>query len=544
MASREQERLRIYPPTRHHRSIPLSLEDAQAHIANYIALADIRENTHLHPDAQITPSGINRSSQGGSAGGLILSHLRRVQKGLNGERIEVDIKSLNEDWEKDTRAEQSEDTRLDALIAQDGYGGEKKKEERGAEGKKAKRKREEMEAQADSVTVLDPSRRQDEAHKATHPKGLGQPNDIEGWQTMESYQREIEDEELEEGDIGQRHNFRQQTMPEPKVQDTDIHLKQGAEGEVGKEVQQDLQAGKDKAKKKRKRDEEGPEKGTNIESQDWATKDTGHEERKKKKAKTESTEWSFDHLKANPQGQDKSNDVVKQKIPAETSVEIKKPKEEKVKKEKKPKQPDSRPLGPDTTSAESKIKKDRSSSSMPPPRIVEPNGSQTNGSGTSAKPKDSKLSNQPKKSKSDKNNKPAGVSPSKMTDLMLQSLQRKSPMPARPSSSPSPASALNGDTKPTVGRNPAVSPDTSKGSTATPLLDPSQTKKKKDKSKGDRIADEAYAEAQTNGALPQPSPSTANSQQTDEKTSEEKTVKKKKVKKERDKQQKQEKEKG
>ncbi|KAL9077306.1 MAG: hypothetical protein Q9157_003400 [Trypethelium eluteriae] len=473
--SNEQERLQIYPPTHLHRSIPLTLDDAQTRIANYLALADIRENTYLHPDAQITSSGITRSSQGGSSGGLILSHLRRVQKGLNGERIEVDPKLLEEDWEKDTGEKPSNDANLDTVIAQGGYGAGKKTGGEGAVGKKGKRKREEMETQADSVTLLNSARRQTQAQIDGQPKSHGHPDDTEGWQTMESYQREMEDDGSEEGDIGQRHNFRQQTMPEPEIQDTDMDAGPGAEDDVKREVRKDLQAGKEKVKKKRKRNEDSLQDEGGVERQDFATKGTDEEGRKIKKSKTDPTQWSFEGLKTGSHSQNESNETAKEDSPAKTPKEGKK-----IKKEKK-KQSET-PFANSTTA-----------SSMPPPKIPPPKKPQPNGLAPSIKPKDSKTSATEKKPKSHKDKKAAYTNPMDMNELMRQSILRKfSPMPSRSGDSPVPPSKPNGDR--------TLSPASTNGTAhATPLLDPRQKKKKKHKSKTENMADEAYAEAQMNG---------------------------------------------
>ncbi|KAL9095633.1 MAG: hypothetical protein Q9165_002065 [Trypethelium subeluteriae] len=485
--SHEQERIQIYPPTHLHRSIPLTLDDAQARIANYLALADARENTYLHPDAQITSSGITRSSQGGSLGGLILSHLRRVEKGLNGERIEIDPKLLEEDWEKGTGEKPSDDGDLDAVIAQGGYGAGKKGGGEGAEGKNGKRKREEMETQADSVTLLNSARRQTQAQIDEQLQSHGQSDDTEGWQTMESYQREMEDDGSEEGDIGQRHNFRQQTEPEPQVQDTNMDAGPGAEDEVDREVRKDLQVGKEKVKKKRKRNEEGLQGGENVERQDFATKGMDEEGRKAKKSKTNSTEWSFESLKTDSHSSNGINKTAKEDPPAKPPKESKKIKTEKKKKSETP-------LAQSTTTPAGLTKdKDTDALRMPPPKIPQPKKPQPNGLGPSVKPKDSKASIMEKKPKSQKNNKASDIKPPPMNDLMRQSIMRQfSPMPSRSSASPAPLPKPNG--------NQSLPPASTNGSAhATPLQDPRQKKKKKDKSKTENMADEAYAEAQTNG---------------------------------------------
>ncbi|KAI9664952.1 MAG: hypothetical protein M1821_006400 [Bathelium mastoideum] len=575
MSGRDQDSLRVYPPAQLLRSIPLSLEDAQIHIADYLDRADLRENTHLHPDAQITPSGINGSSQGGSAGGLILSHLRRVQKGLNGERIEIDPKLLDTDWEEeDTEEKPSEDSRLDALIAKGGYNGGTSADAEDAQnhkGKKGKRKREEMETQADSVTLLNPTEQQNQASQSSVH---GKPDDTEGWQTMESYQREMEDEGEDVGDLERRHNFRQQTEPEPEVKITGMQVEEGAENELDREVQKDLEAGKEKVKKKkRKRTEEDEQKEENAEKNG-----VGEGERQAKKAKADSAEWSFEGLKNKSHGTEGGNDLVKKASPDKTT-ESKTPKKEKKEKNKS-EQPHS------TITTTGRAETNGVSSSMPPPKAKEPKKPQSSTATTpSTKSKDVQPSTKEKQPTPQKKAKAAGLDPSKMTDLMRQSLQRKSPIPPKSDTGSTPKA--NGQAKSesksklshvasaaTNGNTGALSPDkapkasspnadTQHQAPAAPMSDPAQAKKKKRRKEQNEVdqkdgpaVDEVPAEAQANGtshlpsgadssAKTMPSSGDAEGQGTivGDKTAAEKEARKK-AKKERDKQYRKEKEKA
>lgn len=87
---------------------PIAISDAQQILAAYLKRSETQP--HLHPDAVLQPSGPTFSVQGGPEGGLVLQQLRRVEAGLRGEILKLDPKS--------STAKQSDDTRLDALIAE------------------------------------------------------------------------------------------------------------------------------------------------------------------------------------------------------------------------------------------------------------------------------------------------------------------------------------------------------------------------------------------------------------------------------------------
>ena len=74
------------PPYRHLSSNPITAEHASSIVATY--LANSESHAHLHPDALITPTGVQFSSHGGSTGGVVLHNLRRVAAGLRGEHLD------------------------------------------------------------------------------------------------------------------------------------------------------------------------------------------------------------------------------------------------------------------------------------------------------------------------------------------------------------------------------------------------------------------------------------------------------------------------
>lgn len=74
------------PPSRNVSSTPISLEDASRMLDTYITNSE--RHPHLHPDAQITPLGVQFSSHSGPNGGVLLHNLRRVAAGLKGEFLE------------------------------------------------------------------------------------------------------------------------------------------------------------------------------------------------------------------------------------------------------------------------------------------------------------------------------------------------------------------------------------------------------------------------------------------------------------------------
>jgi hypothetical protein len=73
-------------PSRHVSSTPVSIDAASRMLQTYIANSE--RHPHLHPDAHITPLGVQFAAQSGSGGGILLHNLRRVLAGLNGEFLE------------------------------------------------------------------------------------------------------------------------------------------------------------------------------------------------------------------------------------------------------------------------------------------------------------------------------------------------------------------------------------------------------------------------------------------------------------------------
>ena len=76
--------IHLHEPARY-----ISADDAASHISTYLLQAS--EKPYLHPDAIFGAGGLQFGHYGGSAGGLVLHQLRRVEKGLRGERIAVDL---------------------------------------------------------------------------------------------------------------------------------------------------------------------------------------------------------------------------------------------------------------------------------------------------------------------------------------------------------------------------------------------------------------------------------------------------------------------
>ncbi|KAF2185086.1 hypothetical protein K469DRAFT_708362 [Zopfia rhizophila CBS 207.26] len=75
-----------YPPCRRVSSRQISLSSASDLLSTF--LQSSTKHPHLHPDAQITPTGIEFSTNGGPKGGIVLHSLRRVVAGMRGEVLE------------------------------------------------------------------------------------------------------------------------------------------------------------------------------------------------------------------------------------------------------------------------------------------------------------------------------------------------------------------------------------------------------------------------------------------------------------------------
>ncbi|KAK5132469.1 hypothetical protein LTR08_009080 [Meristemomyces frigidus] len=76
------------PPSHPHPSQTLpALPPTTAHekLTHFLHLS--QTNPHLHPDAQLSTSGIAFSAQTGPSGGLVMHHLTRIAQGLAGENL-------------------------------------------------------------------------------------------------------------------------------------------------------------------------------------------------------------------------------------------------------------------------------------------------------------------------------------------------------------------------------------------------------------------------------------------------------------------------
>jgi hypothetical protein len=74
------------PPSRRISSAPISTADASRMLDTY--LTNSEAHPHLHPDAQITSTGVSFSSHGGPLGSVAMHNLRRIAAGLRGEFLE------------------------------------------------------------------------------------------------------------------------------------------------------------------------------------------------------------------------------------------------------------------------------------------------------------------------------------------------------------------------------------------------------------------------------------------------------------------------
>lgn len=183
------------PPYRHISSKPITTEYASNFIATFVANSEL--HAHLHPDALITPTGVQFSSHGGSVGGVVLHNLRRVAAGLRGEHLEPEPTP--------------------------------EPEERPEEGKKKRSKGgEEVEA---APVVAE-----------------------EEWQDLEEYEREQEGVEV--GEIGERDNFVASGGEVPDVDTTAGAEDSEAVGEKRKSKvdKSDSKEARKKAKKEREKE--------------------------------------------------------------------------------------------------------------------------------------------------------------------------------------------------------------------------------------------------------------------------------------------------
>ncbi|KAK5108253.1 hypothetical protein LTR62_008637 [Meristemomyces frigidus] len=79
-----------YPPNRHHASLTIHVPPATVEIALAEFLTQLEKTPYLHPDAQLSTSGIAFAAQSGSKGGIAVHHLRRIEAGLRGEHLAVE----------------------------------------------------------------------------------------------------------------------------------------------------------------------------------------------------------------------------------------------------------------------------------------------------------------------------------------------------------------------------------------------------------------------------------------------------------------------
>ncbi|KAK3677477.1 hypothetical protein LTR78_002327 [Recurvomyces mirabilis] len=79
-----------YPPTQLHLTKTTHLNPSQAQETLSSFLANLEQHAYLHPDAQLSSSGIAFAAQSGSKGGIAVHHLRRIEAGLRGENLAVE----------------------------------------------------------------------------------------------------------------------------------------------------------------------------------------------------------------------------------------------------------------------------------------------------------------------------------------------------------------------------------------------------------------------------------------------------------------------
>lgn len=196
-----------YPPSRSRAAAPISPEDALSSLSAFISASE--STPWLHPDARITPDEIKYSTNGGPQGGIVLHHLRRIEKGLRGEILAPeadDIFGLPE----------GDDARLDDASA--GY-----------------------------QTSLDGGKKKG---------GLKKSAEEEGWQDAESYARAQEVIEGEVGDRDTSHAHNADYDADPMHLDMDADAGAGlskAEREARKEAKKNRRKAEKKEKEEKKR---------------------------------------------------------------------------------------------------------------------------------------------------------------------------------------------------------------------------------------------------------------------------------------------------
>lgn len=141
-----------YPPMRSHPHLTKRLTPAEAQQRLAAFLKRTETQPHLHPDAQLSANGIRFAAQSGPKGGLALHHLRRIEAGLRGENLVAETaEELAQEFGGEELPE-GDDSRLDDAI----------------EGKKAKRKREDIGAWAEesSEAAFGANQEEDEGRSA------------------------------------------------------------------------------------------------------------------------------------------------------------------------------------------------------------------------------------------------------------------------------------------------------------------------------------------------------------------------------------------
>ncbi|KAG8623872.1 hypothetical protein KVT40_008848 [Elsinoe batatas] len=76
-----------HPPVHIHRTVPIAPSIALSRLESY--LASLRTTPHHHPDALLTPAGVNFHPSSGPNGNLQITNLRRVLAGLKGENLSL-----------------------------------------------------------------------------------------------------------------------------------------------------------------------------------------------------------------------------------------------------------------------------------------------------------------------------------------------------------------------------------------------------------------------------------------------------------------------
>lgn len=185
-------------------SAPVSSDDALASLSAFISASE--STPWLHPDARITPEDIKYSANGGPQGGIILHHLRRIEKGLKGEILAPepdDIFGLPE----------GDDGRLD-------------------------------EASASYQTTLDGEKKKGALKKS---------DEDEGWQDPEVYAR---NQEILEGEVGERDTTHAYNAGyDDDAMDVDADAEAGAAmSKAEKDARKEAKKNRRKAEKKEKED--------------------------------------------------------------------------------------------------------------------------------------------------------------------------------------------------------------------------------------------------------------------------------------------------